>query len=43
MSQADWNYRTEEPKPPEGFLAKSPEYREAASIPRLLFLRATKR
>ncbi|MCU1456445.1 MAG: methyltransferase family protein [Actinomycetia bacterium] len=31
--------RMEEPAPPEGFLAKAPEYREAASIPRLLLLR----
>jgi SAM-dependent methyltransferase len=35
--------RMEEPAPPEGFLAKAPEYREAATIPRLLMLRATKR
>jgi SAM-dependent methyltransferase len=32
--------RMEEPAPPEGFLARAPEYREAATIPRLLFLRA---
>jgi hypothetical protein len=31
----------EEPAPPEGFLQRAPEYREAASIPRLLMLRAT--
>ena len=31
--------RMEEPAPPEGFLARAPEYAEAASIPRLLFLR----
>jgi SAM-dependent methyltransferase len=31
--------RMEEPAPPEGFLARAPEYREAASIPRLLLLR----
>jgi len=31
--------RMEEPAPPEGFLVKAPEYREAASIPRLLLLR----
>jgi SAM-dependent methyltransferase len=30
----------EEPPPPPGFLARAAEYREAASIPRLLFLRA---
>ncbi len=34
--------RMEEPAPPEGFLAKAPEYREAASIPRLLLLRSVK-
>jgi hypothetical protein len=28
-----------EPPPPPGFLALAPEYEEAASIPRLLFLR----
>ncbi|HZN12911.1 MAG TPA: methyltransferase domain-containing protein [Acidimicrobiales bacterium] len=33
----------EEPAPPPGFLARAPEYREAATIPRLLFLRAEKR
>ena len=27
-----------EPPPPEGFLAKAHEYREAATIPRLLLL-----
>jgi hypothetical protein len=32
--------RMEEPEPPPGFIAKAPEYREAATIPRLLFLRA---
>jgi SAM-dependent methyltransferase len=32
----------EEPAPPEGFLERAPEYREAATIPRLLFLRAAK-
>jgi SAM-dependent methyltransferase len=31
-----------EPAPPEGFLARASEYREAASIPRLLALRAEK-
>src|SRR5437899_6382039 len=35
--------RMEEPAPPPGFLARAPEYYEAASIPRLLFLRAEKR
>ncbi|GIU87664.1 MAG: hypothetical protein KatS3mg009_2179 [Acidimicrobiia bacterium] len=34
--------RMEEPRPPEGFLARAPEYRDAASIPRLLVLRATR-
>ncbi len=29
-----------EPSPPEGFLARAPEYREQASIPRLLVLEA---
>jgi SAM-dependent methyltransferase len=32
----------DEPAPPEGFLARAPEYREAATIPRLLVLRARK-
>ena len=32
--------RMEEPAPPPGFLARAAEYREAATIPRLLFLRA---
>jgi SAM-dependent methyltransferase len=31
-----------EPPPPPGFIALAPEYAEAASIPRLLFLRAVK-
>jgi hypothetical protein len=31
--------RIEEPAPPPGFLARAPEYAEAATIPRLLFLR----
>ncbi len=31
--------RMEEPAPPEGFLARAEEYTEAASIPRLAFLR----
>ena len=34
--------RMEEPPPPPGFLARAPEYEEAVSIPRLLFLRAAK-
>ena len=34
--------RMEEPAPPAGFLERAAEYREAASIPRLLFLRARK-
>ncbi len=34
--------RMEEPAPPEGFLARAQEYREAATIPRLLYLRAVK-
>jgi ubiquinone/menaquinone biosynthesis C-methylase UbiE len=36
-------HRMEEPPPPPGFLARAPEYPQAASIPRLLFLRAEKR
>jgi SAM-dependent methyltransferase len=32
--------RMEEPPPPRGFLARAAEYREAATIPRLLLLRA---
>lgn len=35
--------RMEEPAPPQGFLDRAPEYLEAASIPRLLFLRFEKR
>ncbi|MGH9177295.1 MAG: class I SAM-dependent methyltransferase [Acidimicrobiales bacterium] len=35
--------RMEEPAPPPGFLARAEEYGEAATIPRLLFLRAEKR
>ncbi len=31
--------RMEEPAPPEGFLARADEYREAAEFPRLLYLR----
>jgi SAM-dependent methyltransferase len=34
--------RMEEPAPPEGFLDRAREYREAATIPRLLFLRAVR-
>jgi len=35
--------RMEEPAPPPGFLARAAEYTEAASIPRLLFLRFERR
>jgi SAM-dependent methyltransferase len=35
--------RMDEPKPPEGFLARAPEYRDAAMIPRLLLMVARKR
>lgn len=35
--------RMEEPAPPPGFLERAAEYRQAASIPRLLFLVARKR
>ena len=35
--------RMEEPAPPPGFLAAAAEYQAAASIPRLLFLRAERR
>ncbi|MFZ6002420.1 MAG: class I SAM-dependent methyltransferase [Actinomycetota bacterium] len=34
--------RMEEPAPPAGFLARAPEYAQAGTIPRLLFLRAEK-
>ena len=34
--------RMEEPAPPPGFLARAHEYADAATIPRLLYLRATK-
>jgi SAM-dependent methyltransferase len=34
--------RMEEPAPPPGFLARAEEYKEAATIPRLLFLLARK-
>jgi hypothetical protein len=32
----------EEPPPPPGFLERAPEYAAAATIPRLLLLRARK-
>ena len=35
--------RMEEPAPPPGFLARAEEYQDAATIPRLLFMRAEKR
>jgi SAM-dependent methyltransferase len=35
--------RMEEPAPPPGFLARASEYADAATIPRLLFLRCEKR
>ena len=35
--------RMEEPAPPPGFLARAEEYADAASVPRLLFLRFKKR
>ena len=35
--------RMEEPAPPPGFLARAEEYHDAATIPRLLFMRAEKR
>jgi len=34
--------RMDEPMPPEGFLARAPEYRDAATIPRLLLMVARK-
>jgi len=34
--------RMEEPRPPDGFLDRAPEYRDAATIPRLLLLQARK-
>jgi hypothetical protein len=34
--------RMEEPAPPPGFLERAHEYADAATIPRLLFLRAEK-
>ena len=33
-------HRMDEPAPPPGFLARAEEYEQAATIPRLLFLRA---
>jgi SAM-dependent methyltransferase len=33
----------EEPEPPPGFIARAPEYKDAATIPRLLFLKSVKR
>lgn len=35
--------RMVEPAPPPGFLALAPEYEDAATVPRLLYLRAVKR
>ena len=35
--------RMEEPAPPPGFLARAEEYEDAASVPRLLFLRFERR
>jgi hypothetical protein len=32
----------EEPAPPPGFIARAPEYAEAATIPRLLVMRLVK-
>ena len=34
--------RMEEPSPPQGFLDRAPEYTEAASVPRLMFLKLVK-
>jgi len=43
MADADLTLvRMEEPAPPAGFLARAAEYRQAATIPRLLFLRAVR-
>jgi SAM-dependent methyltransferase len=36
-------HRMDEPAPPPGFIARAEEYEDAATIPRLLFLRAEKR
>ena len=35
--------RMDEPAPPPGFLAQAPEYEDAATVPRLLYLRTVKR
>ena len=35
-------HRMEEPAPPDGFLVRAAEYRDAATIPRLLLLLARK-
>ena len=39
---ACWSSAWRSPMPPEGFLAKAKEYRDAATIPRLLLLVARK-
>ena len=33
----------DEPSPPSGFLVRAPEYFEAATVPRLLYLRLVRR
>lgn len=38
-----WLERMDEPAPPPGFLAKAPEYTDAATVPRLLALHLIKR
>ena len=38
-----WMERMHEPAPPPGFLALAPEYEDAATVPRLLYLRTIKR
>ena len=38
-----WLERMHEPAPPPGFLALAPEYEDAATVPRLLYLRTIKR
>ena len=38
-----WLERMTEPAPPPGFLALAPEYEDAATVPRLLYLRTIKR
>ncbi|NBQ99550.1 MAG: hypothetical protein EBT97_03695 [Actinobacteria bacterium] len=35
--------RMVEPEPPEGFLARAPEYPLARTVPRLLYIRAVRR